>query len=106
MKLVDYLKNKKERLLELKKQEKDNNGMDDIKILIEYEVEAFENEDKFIKDNAKIFVENGITDNYEDAIISAATMIHGLKYLGKAKDENNNTVLFFKDVLMKEIHEK
>lgn len=109
MKLIDLLKNKRNKVLQLEEQAKDNEktnignnktNTDNIKIIIENSCGAFDNEEEIIKEGAIKFLELGRANDMEDAIITAATMIRGLKYARTEKDENGNIVIVFKDMIL------
>ena len=94
MGLVDLLKNKRNKIVELQKQ---SNEMDNITIIIE-NGGAFPNEEEIIKEAASKFYEMKNVDTYEEAIIKAATIIRGLQYKETTKDENGNLVITFRDL--------
>ena len=98
MGLIEMLKNKKEKVVELNNKSK----MDNIKIVIENSCGAFKNEEELIKESALKFYEFGQADSYENAIIQAATIIRGLQYKETTKDENGNLVITFKDIVLDE----
>ena len=81
--LLNYLKKKKNELLNAK-QSNDTNiktyNADSIEIIIENYNNLFENEHEIIKKGALTLLENGTVDNFEEGIITFATMIRGLKY--------------------------
>lgn len=103
MGLVDLLKSKRNKVVELNNQSNkeikpQSNEMDNITIIIENSNGAFENEEDIIKEAAVRFYEVGQADSYENAIIQAATIIRGLQYKETTKDENGNLVITFRDL--------
>lgn len=101
MKLIDFLKNKRKKLVEASVNEKSTIKKADlskIKIVIENHHEVVENEVEKIKEAGEEFYEKGQFDNIEEAIVFFATMFDGLSYKGIEKDENGNTIIKFRDV--------
>ena len=104
MKLVDLLKNKRNKILQLEEQNKDGKKIDtdNIKIIIKNSSGFFDNEEEMIKEGALNFLETGKVDDMEDAIITSATILRGLKYDKTEKDENGNIIIIFKDIVLAE----
>lgn len=99
MKLIDLLKSKRNKVVQLEDQVKDNKSTNtgNIKIVIENSCGAFDNEEKMIREGALKFLEMGKADDMEDAIITAATIIRGLAYEKTEKDDDGNMVITFRD---------
>lgn len=93
MSFLNFLKLKKQEL------EKIDNKIDmsNINISILNNSNLFENEENIIKDGALVFLENKMADDDEDAIITFATMIRGLKYIRTDIDENGNKTIVLED---------
>lgn len=100
MNLLNYLKNKKSQLLKAKDEPltAQNDGINNIEIVIENHNDVFGDEQEKIKEGARILLENGGAENIEDGIITFATMFRGLKYKGIEKDENGNVKITLKDI--------
>lgn len=104
MNLSSCLKELKHQLLIKKKiynDEINNNNInqeDNIEIIIENDNNLFENEIEIIKNGALGLLENGYVDNLEEGIIVFATMIRGLKYKEKQKEENGKIKIILSDL--------
>lgn len=100
--LLDFLKRKKQKLLEVKGQEstKSKENEVNIGIIILNHNEEFANEEELIMQNAKALLENGFADSLQDGIISSATMFRGLKYKG-IEEENGIIKIILEDTAVK-----
>lgn len=101
MGLIDFLKNKKKKLLEASTKEKSTEKQVDlskIKIVVENFHPLTSNELEGIKESAKEGYEKGIFDSVEEGIIFCSTSFHGLRYKGTEKDEKGNIIIKLKDI--------
>ena len=73
--------------------ELNSNTESEIEIIIENHSHFFQNEETLIKENAKIWLESGHVDSYEEGIIVFATMVRGLKYIRTDIQDGRKIVL-------------
>jgi len=103
MNLLNFLKSKRKKLLEVNDKVKGNNELtNNIEIIIEDNNNLFENEIEIIKQGAISLLENGNVDTIEEGIKIFATMFRGLTYKNTEKDENGNIKIILKDIKLED----
>ena len=116
MNLIDFLKNIKKQLLNLKMKQQDlqesvveESVIEQPKIpeiVIENNRGLFENEEEIILKGAQMILDEKRADNLEEAIIVFATMFRGLRYRRRVEDENGNKKIIFVDIDLENTQQK
>lgn len=74
-----------------------------IDIIIESSNNLYENEQEMILAGARVLLENRRVDNFEDGIITFATMFRGLRYKGIEKDDDGSVKILLSDMSLENV---
>lgn len=80
-----------------------NNGVSDVEIDIEGDIQLFKDEKEKIIQGAKELLEIGKADDIEDAIITYAMMFKGLGFERTEKSENGKKTVVLRETAQREI---
>ena len=80
-----------------------NNGVSDVEIDIEGDLQLFKDEKEKIIQGAKELLEIGKADDIEDAIITYAMMFRGLGFERTEKSENGKKTVVLRETAQREI---
>lgn len=80
-----------------------NNGVSDVEIDIEGDIQLFKDEKEKIIQGAKELLEIGKADDIEDAIITYAMMFRGLGFERTEKSENGKKTVVLRETAQREI---
>ena len=100
MGLIDKLKNRKKKLLELEQPKQEVQPVYDVDVIIEnhHNIDTFKNEIEDIKSAALQLLELKKVDSFEEGIAFVAVNFRGLKYKRTIKDENGKITVILKDI--------
>lgn len=100
MNVLEYLKFLKDQLFGVNKSSSETIEQPQeprIEIIIENSSGQFENEEEIIMQGGRELFANGFATSLEDGAITIATMMRGLRYLGKEPQEDGSIKLLFRD---------
>jgi hypothetical protein len=71
---------------------------DHIEIIIENQSPYFKNEEEKIREGARIWLESGHVESFEEGIVVFATMVRGLKYVRTDVDKSGYKTVIFREL--------